>query len=197
MYLYKQPRKNDDLYLAIREKYYVPGLGTRERTLEGLGLLSELKKQYDDPIEHFTRYAEELTEKAQKEKSKSVKIDMTDKLELGTKDTRNVGYGVFKLLYKELELDRFWNWKMRGRKMKFSTDQIYRLLAISRAMNPGSKKYTLENKDFFFEPFNGFSLDDIYNALDVIEDNKEALQGWIYENTPYRRKGSIPCHYWN
>ncbi len=99
--------------------------------------------------------------------------------------------------YKELELDRFWNWKMRGRKMKFSTDQIYRLLVISRAMNPGSKKYTLENKDFFFEPFNGSSLDDIYNALDVIEDNKEALQGWIYENTPYRRKGSIPCHYWN
>ena len=183
MYLYKQPRKNDDLYLAIREKYYVPGLGTRERTVEGLGLLSELKKQYDDPIEHFTRYAEELTEKAQKEKSKSVKIDMTDKLELGTKDTRNVGYGVFKLLYKELELDRFWNWKMRGRKMKFSTDQIYRLLVISRAMNPGSKKYTLENKDFFFEPFNGFSLDDIYNALDVIEDNKEALQEWIYEHS--------------
>ena len=183
MYLYKQPRKNDDLYLAIKEKYYVPGLGTRERTVESLGLLSELKNQYDDPIEHFTRYAEELTEKAQKEKSKSVKIDMTDKLELGTRDTRNVGYGVFKLLYKELELDRFWNWKMRGRKMKFSTDQIYRLLVISRAMNPGSKKYTLENKDFFFEPFNGFSLDDIYNALDVIEDNKEALQEWIYEHS--------------
>ena len=183
MYLYKQPRKNDDLYLAIKEKYYVPGLGTRERTVESLGLLSELKNQYDDPIEHFTRYAEELTEKAQKEKSKSVKIDMTDKLELGTRDTRNVGYGVFKLLYKELELDMFWNWKMRGRKMKFSTDQIYRLLVISRAMNPGSKKYTLENKDFFFEPFNGFSLDDIYNALDVIEDNKEALQEWIYEHS--------------
>ena len=50
-------------------------------------------------------------------------------------------------------------------------------------MNPGSKKYTLDNKDFFFEPFNGFSLDDLYNSLDIIADNQEELQQWIYEHS--------------
>lgn len=184
MYLKKKTEENGDIYLSIMEKYYDSSKKTaRERTVKGIGHVSELRKKYDDPIAHFTKYAKELTKKAKEEKEKAIKIDMTEKLEIGEKDTRNVGYGVFKFLYKELELDRFWNWKMRGRKMKFSTDQIYRLLVISRAMNPGSKKYTLENKDFFFEPFDGFSLDDIYNALDVIADNQEALQEWIYEHS--------------
>ena len=82
-----------------------------------------------------------------------------------------------------LDLDKFWNWKTRGKKTKFSTDQIFRLLTFSRALNPGSKKYTLENKDFFFEPFNGFSLDDIYHALDIIAANQEELQKWVFEHS--------------
>ena len=182
MYLKKQKRC-DDIYLSIMEKYYVPGVGARERTYEGIGLVSELKKDYDDPIAHFDRYAKELTKKAKSEKSHSITIDNSEKLEIGTKDTRNVGYGIFKLLYKELELDRFWNWKLRNRKMKFSTDQIYRLLTLSRAFNPGSKRYTLNNKDFFFEPFDGFDLDDIYHALDVIAEHQIDLQKWIFEHS--------------
>ena len=45
MYLYKQKRKDGDTYLSIKEKYYVPKKGTRERTVEGIGLLSELNKK--------------------------------------------------------------------------------------------------------------------------------------------------------
>ena len=180
MYLYKQPRKNGDIYLSIKEKYHVPKVGARERTIEGIGLVSELREKYDDPIAYFTQYAKELTEKAKEERSITVTIDRDEKLKTGTNDTRNVGYGIIKSLYKELDLYKFWNWKTRGKKTKFSTDQIFRLLTFSRALNPGSKKYTLDNKDFFFEPFNGFSLDDLYNSLDIIADNQEELQQWIY-----------------
>ena len=183
MYLNKLRKPNGDIYLSIREKYHVPKKGARERTIESIGYLSKLKEQYDDPIAHFTRYAKELTEKAKEERSVSITIDRQEKLEVGTNDTRNVGYGIIKALYKELELDKFWNWKTRGKKTKLSTDQIFRLLTFSRALNPGSKKYTLENKDFFFEPFDGFSLDDIYNALDIIAENQEALQQWTYEHS--------------
>lgn len=183
MYLKRQKRANGDIYLAVMEKYHVPKVGARERTVEGIGLLSELKKTIDDPIAYYENYARELTAKARKERSATVTINKNEKLEVGTNDMRNVGYGIIKSLYKELELDKFWNWKTRGRRTKFSTDQIYRLLTFSRALNPGSKKYTLENKDFFFEPFDGFSLDDIYNSLDIIADNQNALQQWIYEHS--------------
>ena len=48
MYLYKQKQKNGDLYLAIKEKYHVPGVGSREKTVEKIGYLSDLQKKYDD-----------------------------------------------------------------------------------------------------------------------------------------------------
>lgn len=183
MYLYKQPRKDGDTYLSIKEKYHVPKVGARERTIERIGLVSELKKTIDDPIAYYNNYAKQLTEEKNAKKNQTVEIDKSEELTVGTNDTRNVGYGVFKTLYKMLDLDKFWNWKTRGKKTKFSTDQIFRLLTFSRALNPGSKKYTLENKDFFFEPFNGFSLDDIYHALDIIAANQEELQKWVFEHS--------------
>ena len=183
MYLYKQKRQDGDTYLAIKEKYYVPGKGTREKTVEGIGLLSELKKSFDDPIAHYTAYAEELSAKNKAETERTISINTEEKLTIGTNDTRNVGYGVFKELYRDLELDRFWNWKTRGKRVLYSTDQIFRLLTFSRALNPGSKKYSLDNKEFFFEPYDGFSLDDIYHALDIIAENQEALQKWIFEHS--------------
>lgn len=183
MYLNKLKKPNGDIYLSIREKYHVPGKGSRERTVESIGYLSKLKETIKDPIAHYEKYAKQLTEERNLEKHQVIKIDRSEKLEIGTNDTRNVGYGIIKALYKKLELDKFWNWKTRGKKTKFSTDQIFRLLTFSRALNPGSKKYTLENKDFFFEPFDGFSLDDIYHSLDIIAENQNNLQQWIYEHS--------------
>ena len=183
MYLNKLKKPNGDIYLSIREKYHVPGKGSRERTIESIGYLSVLKKTIDDPIAYYDQYAKQLTEEKNAEKNQTVEIDKTEELTVGTNDTRNVGYGVFKTIYKMLNLDKFWNWKTRGKKTKFSTDQIFRLLTFSRALNPGSKKYTLESKDFFFEPFNGFSLDDIYHALDIIASNQDELQKWVFEHS--------------
>ncbi|MFV0341886.1 MAG: IS1634 family transposase [Anaerocolumna sp.] len=90
---------------------------------------------------------------------------------------------MLKELYKKLELDKFWNWKTRNLSVKFSVDQIFRLLVFSRILNPASKKGTFEHKRFYFEDFGDFSLDDIYHALDIICDNKEALQKWIYDHS--------------
>ena len=60
MYLYKQPRKDGDIYLSIKEKYHVPKVGARERTIEKIGLVSELKKSINDPIAYYTEYAKSL-----------------------------------------------------------------------------------------------------------------------------------------
>jgi transposase len=183
MYLHKQKKKNGDIYLSIKEKYHVPKVGSRERTVESIGYLSKLQEQYGNPIEHFTNYAKELTEKKKAEKTKDIKINMSATLDAGTCDTRNVGYGILKYIYRELELDKFWNWKTKNSKSEFSTDQIFRLLTLSRALQPGSKRYTLNNRNFFFEPFEGFSLDDIYHALDIIADNQDDLQKWIFDHS--------------
>lgn len=183
MYLYKQKKKTGDVYLAIKEKYHVPGKGSREKTVERIGYLSELKDQYEDPIAHFTQYAKDLTKAKSEEKKKTIEIDTSSVLEPGEDNVCNVGYVVLKELYRSLELDQFWNRKTRNRKFQFNIDQIFRLLVFSRALYPGSKRFTLNNSSQFFEPFDQISLDDIYHALDLIAENQQQLQKWIYEHS--------------
>jgi len=182
MYLYKQKTPKGDVYLAIKEKEYIPKVGTREHTIEKIGYLSELKKKYDDPIEHFQQYARELTEKSKKNTTVNIVIDTAETMNNDTDDVRNAGYGILKQLYRDLELDVFWNRKTFRRKTEFSTDKIFRLLVFSRALNPGSKKYTVENSSFF-EPYDGFTLDDMYHSLDIMAENSNELQRWIFDHS--------------
>ena len=193
MYL-RQIKRPQGIYLAIQESYYDrEKKQSRTRTIESLGYLEDLKQKHKDPISYYSQYAKDLSEKKNAEKAVSLIIDMNETLSIGTNDVRNVGYGMLKTLYKELDIDKFWNWKTRGRKMKFSTDQVMKLLTFSRAMNPGSKRYTLNSRDFFFEPFDDFSLDDVYHALDIIAENKDDFQKWIYDHSQkiYKRDMSV------
>ena len=95
MYLHIQKKENGDKYLAIKEKYHVPGIGSRERTVKTIGYLSALVDQYDDPIAHFQQRAKELTEEKKQNAKKNIQtmaLDMAETMEIGTDDVRNVGY---------------------------------------------------------------------------------------------------------
>lgn len=183
MYLNKLKKPNGDIYLSIREKYHVPKKGSRERVIESIGYVNALKDNYDDPIAFFTQRAKELTKQKKIQESQTITINTLDKMNTDTDDIRNIGYCVLKELYKKLELDKFWNWKTRNLSIEFSVDQIFRLLVFSRILKPASKKGTYDHRDFFFEDFGDFSLDDIYHALDIICENNEALQKWIYDHS--------------
>ena len=69
MYLKKKREPNGDIYLSIMEKYYDSQKKiARERTVEGIGHISELKKEYYDPVAHFTRYARNSLNRRKKKK---------------------------------------------------------------------------------------------------------------------------------
>lgn len=183
MYLHKLKKPNGDIYLSIKEKYHVPQKGARERTVESLGYLSALEKEYDDPIAYFTAQAKKMTEEKKRKRSHTVTIDISEKMSTDTDNVKNVSYAVLKELYRQLELDKFWNWKTRNLSIKYSVDRIFRLLVFSRILAPASKKGTFDEKDFYFEDFGDFSLDDVYHALDIICKNNTALQKWIYDHS--------------
>lgn len=183
MYLRKIIRPQG-IYLVIQESYYDASTKqSRTKTIKSLGYLEKLKEQYDDPIAYFTQKASLMTQQKKQEKNTSITIDRSEKMNVHTMSIKNVGYVLLKQLYKDLEIDRFWNWKTRNLSIKFSVDQIFRFLVFSRILQPASKKGTFDNKHFYFEDFATFSLDDIYHALDIICDNNEALQKWIYEHS--------------
>ena len=174
--------------LYIYETYYDkdPATGkprVRSKMIESLGRLDNLKKIYDDPVAHFKAVCEQRTLEKKKNRSISLTIDLDAPMEVREDNLKNVGYGILKELYKELELDKFWNWKTRGLSVKYSIDQIFRLLVFSRILYPGSKKKAFDNRSIFFEDFKGFSLDDIYYSLDIIARNQSALQKWIFDHS--------------
>lgn len=183
MYLNKQKKPNGDIYLSIREKYHVPGKGARERVVEKVGYVSILKEQYNDPIAYFTQRAKVLTNESKKAKAKSIMINPNEKMAADEDNLKNVGYGILKEIYRELELDRFWRWKTRNKKIQYNMEHIFRLLVLSRILYPGSKKEAFDKKEIFFEPFEDFSLDDVYHSLDVVAKNIESLQQWIFKRS--------------
>ena len=188
--------KNNITRLYFYESYYQDGK-VRQRMIEPLGRLDDLKKIHEDPISYFKRLAEERTDEKKESKTITLSIDLDSTLGPGEDNLKNVGYGIIKELYLELELDIFWRWKARDRSFKYNAELIFRLLAISRVLFPGSKKETYENREVYFEKTDGFSLDDVYSALDFIEENQEALQKWIYQHSEKIAKRDLSVAYFD
>ena len=147
--------------LYIYETYYDkdPATGKkriRSKMIESLGRLDELKKLYDDPVAHFKEVCQLRTSDQKQAQTLNLQIDLTSRIGLREDNLKNVGYGIFKELYKQLELDRFWNWKTRDLSIDYSVDQIFRLLVFSRILYPGSKKKAFDRRSVFLKTLKGF-----------------------------------------
>lgn len=183
MYLKKTYRKESGrTYLVIAKKYRNPKTNiSTDRTVESLGYLDELEKQYDDPIAHFQEVARKMTEEENAKNKMTLTINMNEQLAQGTDDRKNFGYAAILKIYHELELHRFFNNRARNESFKFNTNSIMTLLVISRLLSPGSKKKAFEEKSRYFERFN-FSLADVYRALSHYAKIAKGLQRFLHES---------------
>jgi len=169
----------------------------KQRVIQSLGNLDELKKQYSDPLEHFSALAKRQTEEKKTSNNVSITLDFTETLKSGESNSSNVGYGIIKLLYKELELDKFWKLKTRNKNIKYDMELIFRLLVLSRILYPGSKRDTFENRAKYFERISGFSLDDVYHSLDLIDEYQLEMQKWIYAHSNNIIKRDLSVSYFD
>ena len=185
MYLKKTTRKFDDrIYLSIAEGFHDPQKKhTRTRTVQSLGFLDELQKQYPDPIAHFKKLVDEMNEE-KKEQLVSLDFNLSNLLVKGD-DAKLLGYAPLSKIYHELELDTFFINRQQCLNSRYNLNNIVKLLAFNRILNPSSKKKAWEQKDRFFENTD-FSLDDIYHSLSIINKYREAAKLWIHNHIPNR-----------
>lgn len=181
MYL-KAITKKGITRLYIYESYYKNGKAN-QHCVESLGRLDELKKQFTDPISHFRKVAEERTNEQKASKNVSVTIDLTSVMDTKEDNLKNIGYVVLKDLYKRLELDRFWKNIQKRSSIQYDLEAVFRLLVFSRILYPGSKMDTFNNREIYFEKMDGFSLNDVYKALDLFDQYNAQLQKWIYDHS--------------
>lgn len=180
MYLKRTKQKNGRIHLDITDSYYDKETKkTRQITIENLGFLDELEKQYDDPIAHFQKRVEQLK---QQKKALQAPILFTfyhsDHLCTGDDFRKNFGYATLSKIYHELGIHTFLINRQRHSKAQYDANTIMKMLVYSRLLFPASKKASFENKDIFFEK-NNYSLDDVYHFLTFLNKHKETLQIWL------------------
>ncbi len=168
--------------LYFYESYYENGK-TKQKCVENLGRLDELRKQFDDPVSHFKKIAEQRTEEKKASRTVSVTIDLAASMDTDEDNLKNIGYVVLKELYKQLELDKFWKGIQKRTSIQYDLEAVFRLLVLSRILYPASKMETFNSKGIYFETFDGFGLDDVYKALDLFDQYDEELQKWIYKHS--------------
>ena len=191
-------KKTGKTRLSIRRGYRVANGKVKNVTIQNLGDLEVLKKDYDDPIAHFKEVVKNMNkEEKQINLPITVKIDKNEKLEEGTNNYKNFGYAALSKIYHELEIDKFLIHRFKIRNVsEFKINNIMKLLVFARALFPESKKSTYENRNIFFENTN-FSLEEVYNTLTYIEPFKEQLQKYIYDHIQEQYKPNNECVFYD
>lgn len=191
-------KKTGKTRLSIRRGYRVANGKVKNVTIQNLGDLEVLKKDYDDPIAHFKEVVKNMNEEEKQINLPiTVKIDKNEKLEEGTNNYKNFGYAALSKIYHELEIDKFLIHRFKIRNVsEFKINNIMKLLVFARALFPESKKSTYENRNIFFENTN-FSLEEVYNTLTYIEPFKEQLQKYIYDHIQEQYKPNNECVFYD
>ena len=175
MYL-RTSMSNGKPYLSFVQGYRQDGK-VKQKTIEKLGYLEDLKKIYPDPIAHFKQVAKERseTEPAQK----TLELNLLAKLPDQANLRKNLGYFVPKSVYASLGLRDFFQNKQRQLKSAYNLNSIFSLLIFNRFLFPSSKKNAFDTRDLFFESFD-FSLADLYRALDAFAAYSDAIQQHLH-----------------
>ena len=177
------------IYLSFVQGYRDEFGKVKQKTIEKIGYLDELKKQYDDPIAYFKNIAKEKSNEEIKEYT--IKNLNTQVIE-GNSHQKNLGYVILKKVYNELNITSVLDKKQSFLNIEYSLEDIMKLLTFSRILYPSSKNETFNNKDLFFEKFD-FSLKDLYRSLDYFKLLKEDILKNIWNSTKdaYNRDTSI------
>lgn len=195
MFLKKTP-KPKGTYLAITESYYdKEKKATRQKTIMGLGYLEELRLEYSDPIAHFEKVVADMNQERETKKNSVVYVDLTCPLHSDDHFLKNIGYGILKYIYKELQLDIFWRTKTWKLTLPYNIEEIFRFLVISQIMHPdASWTDTFDMSDYFEAPQN-MTSENISSAVDILANYQKDIQKWIYEHSSslFQRDYSLMC----
>ena len=181
MYLSIASRAGGRKYLSIVHGYRDENGKVRKKTIQSLGYLDELEKEYEDPILHFKAVAREMDwQRKQETADYSLCISQQEKLPAGADNTKNFGYAALSKIYHELELDSFLKNRQRHTKDNFDANAILQALTYLKIISPGSNNEFFKDRELLFEKNSG-TKDEFYHGLLFLYHLKQDLHSWINE----------------
>lgn len=182
MFLKQDKRPNGRIYLSIVKSFRDPiTKKSKQKAIKSIGFYDELINKYKDPLSHFKRVAEQMTEEEATDKQFKITFNIDETLDTHTNDLKNIGFLALSKIYHELGIHRFMINRERGLKANLPLNNIMKLLVYERILNPCSKLAAYSNKEEYFENFN-FPLESVYRSLDVFAKYKEKLLLELHEN---------------
>ena len=145
--------KTGRTHLAIVQGYRDTDGKNKHKTIQTVGYLDELQKQYPDPIAHFTEIAKQMDNERLANRNITINLNLTAQLNRNETLRKNYGYLVFSKIYHELQIDRFLDNARRHKSFEFNSEAIMRLLLYSRLLSPGSKRAAHLDRGQFFDNF--------------------------------------------
>lgn len=183
MFLRKNKRPDGRTFLSIAKGFRDPATGkSRQVTILKIGFLEDMYSKYPDPIAHFEKIAQDMTnEESTKNAPISFTFDQKEEIPQGMVLRKNLGFSILSYYYHKLELDTFMINRQRNLKVAYSINNILQHLIYSRIINSCSILRSYENMDHsFFEK--DFSLDDIYRSLNYLSRYRKDLLRYIDES---------------
>ena len=185
----KQSLSHNKIYLSFVQGYRDENGKTQHKTIEKLGYLEDLKKEYEDPIAHFKEIAKQKSNEEIKEYTiKNLNTKLIDDFD----SKKNLGYVILKNIYNELDITSLLDGKNKNLKINYKLNDVFKLLVFSRILYPDSKLATYNNKDIFFDKFD-FSEQNMYRSFNYFSSYKDELLTLLWNNSKnkYNRDTSI------
>ena len=172
MNLHIVPSGKDDaiLYYAVSIR---KGKKTTSKNVRRIGRLSELKKEYTDPIAHFRAEAKRLTDEGKSEPSFEIPANVM--LDPMKKRRIMLGYIFPQSVYYSLGLDTVMRGIKNESKATYDFNRIMRDLIIGRVLSPLSKSSTYE-KAFSFPESPDYDLQHVYRSLSLMAKNFDLIE---------------------
>lgn len=183
--MYLDIRKGKDPRYYIMQGFRKKEGGTSSKVYMKLGKESEIRERYGcADAEAWARQKLREVNEAYKDDKASVMVSYSPdrRIETGKWRTVHCGHMVLLPLYNRLGLAQFSAEVSRRYRFRYDFADILRKLVMCRILFPDSKRATREClNDFVDAP--DFSLDDIYNFLEVLSREITLLQKSLYEAT--------------
>ncbi len=183
--MYLDIRKGKDPRFYIMQGFRKKEGGTSSKVYLKLGKASEIVEKYGcaDAEAWAREKLKEINDSLKEDKASVMVAYSPDrKIAPGQWRTVHCGHMVLLPLYNKLGLDQFSAEVSRRHRFKYDFADILRKLVMCRILFPDSKRATREClNDFVDAP--DFSLDDIYNFLEVLSEEITPLQKRLYEAT--------------
>ena len=171
-------------YLRIVEGKYVKrddgSITVKRNTIKNLGPLSNYDDGQPDLLKRLRQKFKDGTlvdlNELNIELTKKTEMIPLDKLNLKL-NPKNIGYLFLNQMYNGLGIDILLNRIKSDSRIKYDLNGITKMLVFGRILDPASKKKTFENRNKYLFPITEVdNLDDVYKALDVLEENSKKIQ---------------------